>query len=365
MDDRGLKYDVFLSHKRAPTFSQRITVSERARYVQLPSDLPERIRTLAERWTVDAATPADKAKAIEQHLRTEYRYDLASPSGRDRQPLEHFLFESKRGHCEFYSTAMAIMLRTVDVPTRNVTGFIGGTFNRFGHFYTVRQGDAHSWVEAYLEDAGGWITYDPTPPSDAAPKSELSGAWAYLRDLLEATSQRWDHHVVGYDLNQQVGLFQSLSSKYRKTSERFGGTARTRVFAYGATSLFIAGITAWYFYRRRSRRRVESNGTPGARSPHAMVATALYETLEAAMTFHGIGRAASTPPLRHASALSAIDHPLAGEIVALTETYLGARFGGVPITEEDRKDYEHRVKALRAAEMRKAKGTPAPDGISR
>src|SRR3954465_13519074 len=101
---------------------------------------------------------------------------------------------------------MAVMLRTQGVPTRNVNGFIGGTFNRFGHFYAVRQGDAHSWVEVYLEGTG-WENFEPTPPGDALPKSELAGVWAYLPDVLEATSQRWEHHVVGYDLNQQVSLF--------------------------------------------------------------------------------------------------------------------------------------------------------------
>ena len=60
------------------------------------------------------------------------------------QPLDHFLFESKRGHCEFFSTAMAMMLRELGIPSRNVTGFVGGTYNRVSRSYTVRQGDAHS-----------------------------------------------------------------------------------------------------------------------------------------------------------------------------------------------------------------------------
>src|SRR5262249_35410063 len=129
-----------------------------------------------------------------------------------KQPLDDFLFESKRGHCEFYSTAMAVLLRTVGVPTRNVTGFIGGSYNRFGRFYAVRQGDAHSWVEVFIDDQG-WKTYDPTPPGDAVPRSEMDGWWASLRDILEWTSQRWDKHVVGYDWNQQVNLWQVLTSR--------------------------------------------------------------------------------------------------------------------------------------------------------
>jgi transglutaminase-like putative cysteine protease len=172
LDDRGLKYEIFISNKNLPTF-QKLPASERPRYLMLPAGLPPRIRTLAEDWTKGSTTADEKARAIERHLRTEYRYDLGSPSGRAKQPLDDFLFESKRGHCEFYSTAMAVMLRTVGVPTRNVTGFIGGSYNRFGKFYAVRQGDAHSWVEVYIDDYG-WRTFDPTPPGDAEPKSELA-----------------------------------------------------------------------------------------------------------------------------------------------------------------------------------------------
>ena len=74
----------------------------------------------------------------------------------------------------------------------------------------MRQGDAHSWVEVYVA-RHGWQTFDPTPPSDAAPRSELSGVLAFMRDVIEATSQRWDRYVVGYDLRQQVYLFETIS----------------------------------------------------------------------------------------------------------------------------------------------------------
>src|SRR5690606_646211 len=123
-------------------------------------------------------------------------YDLESPSGAAKNPLDHFLFESKRGHCEFYSTAMAVMPRTLGVPTRNVTGFIGGTYNRFAETYSVRQGDAHSWVEVHI-DGLGWTRFDPTPPSSSAPRSEINGVLATMRDIVEAMAQRWNRHVVG------------------------------------------------------------------------------------------------------------------------------------------------------------------------
>jgi protein-glutamine gamma-glutamyltransferase len=354
LDERGLKYDVFLSARNAPTF-QRLPPADRPRYLALPPDMPDRIRVLADQWTHGLTTPLDRARAIEGRLRTEYRYDLNSPSGRSKQPLDDFLFESRRGHCEFYSTAMAVMLRTLGVPTRNVTGFIGGTWNRFGRFYAVRQGDAHSWVEVYIDDQG-WLTFDPTPPGDAAPKSELAGAWAYLRDFLEATSQRWDRHVVGYDLNQQVSLFQTL------TRDRHGsllprGIGKPRTAGLALLGVLFAGGAVFWYVRRRTRRRVEDPTAPAARSPSALLATELYEQLDSAMGAQGVPRAPGTPPLHHAEALVGLGHPLSEEIFELTLVYQEARFGGQVITEDEKRSFEERVKALRAATLPRASAT--------
>ena len=350
MDDRGLVYDVFLSKKRTPTF-QRLAAADRKRYLQLPRNIPPRIGELAAKWTQGIERPGERARAIEGHLRAEYRYDLASPSGRDPQPLDHFLFESKRGHCEFYSTAMAIMLRTLEVPTRNVTGFVGGTYNRFGRFYAVRQGDAHSWVEVFL-DGEGWITFDPTPPSDAAPKSEVGGAWAYLRDFIEATSQRWDRHVVGYDLNQQVSIFQTLTSRYRRPGTPSGKLwSRPRMLLVASAALAIAGGALYWHWRRTRRRREETRQTEG-RTPSSLLATALYEGLETAMGAQGVPRPPGVPPLGHAEGLALLDHPLAPEILDLTQMYLRARFGGEQLSDEDGRSFEQRVRAIRVADLR-------------
>src|SRR5690606_38276448 len=151
------------------------------RYLTLPGGLPNRIGQLARKWAGDASDPDVIAKRLEVRLRTDYRYDLDSPSGAAEQPLDHFLFESRSGHCEFYSTSMAVMLRTLGIPSRNVTGFMGGTFNRFGEFYAVRQGEAHSWVEAHIAGIG-WRRYDPTPAAAAEPTAKMNGMLALMRD---------------------------------------------------------------------------------------------------------------------------------------------------------------------------------------
>jgi transglutaminase-like putative cysteine protease len=345
-DDHAIKYEVFLSRKNTPTF-RRLATADRGRYLRLPPNMSDRIRDLAATWTKDSKTPLERAQAIEMHLRTDYKYDLASPSGKDSNPLDHFLFESKRGHCEFYSTAMAIMLRTLDVPTRNVTGFVGGTYNRFGKFYAVRQGDAHSWVEAFIEGYG-WLTFDPTPPADAAPRSEIVGAWAYLRDVIEATSQRWDRHVVSYDLSQQLSLFNTFR-RYRRGdngSTNDNSSRDRRWFFLAGGALVIVGGGIYYFRRKRLRGLTTvKRGDPRAQS--ALLATALYEALDVAMGVRGIARSPGTPPLKHADALASMSHPLAGEIHDLTCIYIESRFGGRTLEDDERRAFEKRVRALR------------------
>jgi hypothetical protein len=340
-------YEVYRHPDRKPAFSAKLSGNERTRYLQLPDDVTERIRELAKTWTAGKKTEFAKAKIIEKRLRTEFEYDLSSPSGSADKPLDHFLFESKAGHCEYYSTAMAVMLRSVDIPSRNVTGFIGGTYNKFGKFYAVRQGDAHSWVEAYIKGRG-WLTFDPTPPGQALPHSDIDGLLASVRDFFEAVSQRWNQHVLNYDLRQQVSLFESLSKRDSGARDLF---RRPR----GRTLLFLLGVLIalasfwWWMRRRRRANKADKDAEAHARSREEALATNLYQNLDRVMSSVGVGRSTATPPLRHARLLLRADHPLGDEIMALTRRYLDARYGETPLTVDERRDFEVRVKKLKEA----------------
>lgn len=350
-DDRGLRYALYFPGDE-PVPPERLSAAQRARYLQLPSSVTPKIADLAHVWTKSAHSPAQMATAIEARLRADYPYDLDSPSGAAKNPLEHFLFESRRGHCEFYSTAMAIMLRTLGVPTRNVTGFVGGTYNRFGRFYAVRQGDAHSWVEVYLDNVG-WYRYDPTPPSGAAPQAEVTGILAFVRDMLEAAAQRWNRHVIGYDLDQQVRLLRALSDRYAMltSSAALREKWNYRRFGTAAIALCLAAIVVYWLRLRRGVRTRARELAPKAAS---LQVVALYRSLEAALAARGVPRPPSTPPLTHAHALKFIQHPVADEVLALTEQYQAVRFGGQVMNDADRKEFARRVRELRQAEQNAA-----------
>jgi hypothetical protein len=327
----------------------------------LPQGLSKRIADLAHTWTDGLRTPQEKAAAIEDHLHREYTYDLHSPSSGTPEPVDHFLFESKRGHCEFFSTAMALMLRTVGIPSRNVTGFVGGTWNRFGRYYAVRQGDAHSWVEAYLDDPvrPTWRTFDPTPPGGAQPLEPPGGIYYYARDFIEALSQRWDTYVVGYDLRKQVHIFEELSHRYERMRSRTGvdhgpldAVTRAPVVATGALLLIGAAYFVWK--RRKSVGTADPDGVRRSNDSRIDAAAALYRALETALQLQGITRAPSVPPLRHAEELKSASHPLAEEVLSLTQVYLEARFGGVGLNEAAKRSFERRIRVIRAVR-------PAPD----
>lgn len=344
--ERGARYEVYLGGENERSH-ETLSEQDMARYLQLPPHLPSRVGELSRSIVGNRQGVWEKANAIQEYLRDNYRYDLSSPSGGAADPLDDFLFATRAGHCEFYSTAMVVLLREIGIPARNVTGFLGGSYNRFGNFYAVRQGDAHSWVEVFIDELG-WMTFDPTPAVDAPPQAKLSGLLATIRDFIEATSQRWDRHVIGYDLHQQVSTFQRLSNASRSRGLSFSKSSpRTR--AIGSVLLgfvVIGGIGSWYLRRRRAMPMGEAPSR--VRDREAEVASSLYALLEGAMVAQGIPRAVGTPPLRHALALREAEHPLGVEIHALTEIYLDARFGGVALSERERRDFEARVKELRA-----------------
>jgi hypothetical protein len=191
----------------------------------------------------------------------------------------------------------------------------------------------------------GWQTFDPTPPAEAAPRSELSGMLAFIRDVIEATGQRWDRYVVGYDLRQQVYLFHSIS----RYSSLHVSPALTQVKPFGiATIVILTGGAAYVVWRRRKVRRQSGTTVLDRVTRERLIATSMYELLETAMNAQGIPRGPSTPPLRHALSLQRMGHPLADEVLDLTQLYLGARFGGSAVTEKERRDFEGRVRKVRA-----------------
>ncbi len=140
-------------------------------YLQVPPEIKERLKALAQR--LRQPSPLATALAIKAYLTSHYTYSL-EPGKPKGDPVLYFLFHHKRGHCEYFASAMTLLLRTAGIPARVVSGYLGGEWITRGHYYLVRQSEAHLWVEAWIKNR--WQRFDPTP---AIPPRKG------LRDLLE------------------------------------------------------------------------------------------------------------------------------------------------------------------------------------
>jgi hypothetical protein len=151
---------------------------------------------------------------------------------------------------------------------------------------------------------------------------------------------------VGYDLRKQVRIFDEMSQRYERL--RLGGSVRAPIIA-GALGVAIGiGYALWKRRRRMKDVRNEGDATNRAQNARFEAAIALYRTLETALRVHGLPRPPSRPPLRYAEELQERRHPLAGEVLALTTVYLETRFGGRALTEVVKRDFERRIRDIRA-----------------
>jgi len=181
-----------------------------SRYLRLRS-VDARIARLAQQITASADNNYDKAIALETYLRTHFAYSLQLPRAVPHDPLANFLFERKQGHCEYFASSMAVMLRTLGIPSRVVNGFRTGEFNDVTAQYLVRASNAHSWVEAYFPGYG-WVAFDPTPGASIPVRT----GWSRVMLYLDALASFWRDWVVNYDAGHQQTLAVNARSGGRR-----------------------------------------------------------------------------------------------------------------------------------------------------
>jgi protein-glutamine gamma-glutamyltransferase len=213
-------------------------------YVKLPAKLDGRIPELARQITGGAATTYDKAAAIERYLRSSYGYTLQLGRMAPKDPLAYFLFERKEGHCEYFASSMAVMLRTLQIPSRVVNGFRTGEFNDVTSQYVVRARNAHSWVEVYLPPYG-WITFDPTPAAGLETRSGMGRAMLYL----DAMASMWREWVVNYDFGHQ----RVLATDALRSTRNLGDAVRE--WARGHYVTLLNAARRIRFASRQSSRK--------------------------------------------------------------------------------------------------------------
>lgn len=318
-------------------------------YLQLPV-VSSRLHALADSLTRGGATRYERVVAVERWLHEEFRYTLDLPASRSEASLEHFLFQRRAGHCEYFSTAMVVLLRAAGIPARNVTGFLGGEWSPSGGYLAVTQNQAHSWVEAWFPGLG-WVPFDPTPPGGAQPVGGAGAAtsWAWpLRFWIDGLEHRWFKWVVFYDLQKQIDLFARLSEPFRRDapgSARPEGDGGTRSVPWVLLALAAAAVVVVV-------RRGGSAPLPPESRLYLSLRT-LYRR-----TAHGD---AALPPLAWAERLEASEAPGAEPAARLVRSYLRSRFGPQPAGPETLAEMRLALREARLALRRGGREGGRPD----
>ncbi|MFZ0063924.1 MAG: DUF3488 and transglutaminase-like domain-containing protein [Pyrinomonadaceae bacterium] len=312
------------------------------RYLKLPQTLDPRVRAYARTVVRSAAVRNryDIAKAFESHFRENFGYTLQMTAG-GADPLADFLFRVKAGHCEYFSTSMAVMLRSEGIATRVVNGFLPGEYNETADVFTVRQSDAHSWVEVYFPESNAWVTFDPTPAAGRV-EPQHAGFTAALGKYAEAFELLWFQYVVGYDRQEQRSLATSLhnqAARYQYTVakaldrlQRLSAPLWQQPVWALLLLLLLGGIG---FLLLRFKRfgwrglKIKTRPVDSARS-----AIEFYERLTRLLVKRGFQRTPDQTPLEFASGTGVT------EAVMVTAAYNRVRFGAAELSAREAKQIE-------------------------
>lgn len=338
---------------------------EQQRYLQLPENLDNRIAQFAAKITQNTNNRYDKAKVIENYLQTNFGYTLELKAGGD-QPVADFLFNIREGHCEYFATAMAIMLRTQGVATRIVNGFQTGDYNETADIFVVKQRNAHSWVEVYFPKENAWIPFDPTPfAGQTIGNTGSTGILGTFNNYLEALETFWIQYFVAYDNQEQQSLMRSVRNgfvDFQAKSSDWISQKQTQLidwwkevrgdkgletsaiaigYGIGYFSVGILGIILLiWLYRKIIKLKIWRNVFAWLRRKNEITIVEFYERMQKVLAIRGFIRELHQTPLEFAFA---INMP---EAVSITEKYNQVRFGEKNLSNLEVKEIENWLEKL-------------------
>jgi transglutaminase-like putative cysteine protease len=299
-------------------------------YLQLPPEITPRTRELARQITAGLTTSYDKAMAIKSWLANNLSYTLTLADPGAQEPVDFFLFDRKKGHCEYFASGFAVLARAVAIPTRQVNGFLGGEWNEYQGYVAVRAGDAHSWDEIYIPGAG-WITIDPTPSGNVDQLGRGGSGWtSRLARFADTVKFHWNKWVIEYDLTSQLALFKRVGSAFEGAAGAVKGAfsnAKQAARIVGPASLALAAAIGLVLWRLRRRRP----GVAGPRSrprsrPRSPIAQ-IYDDVARVLARSGTRREPSATPRELADLMAARGAEGAHQLGELTELYYAAEWG--------------------------------------
>ncbi len=307
-----------------------------SRFLQLP-DISPKTQQLAENLTQNVHSDKERADNILNHF-ADFKYTLKMENDPDKTALEHFLFQRKEGHCEYFASAMVILLPSAGVPARLVNGFVGVEWNEWGDYLIIRQHHAHSWVETFLPGKG-WTVYDPTPPDPAlvslSPLNPLAKSLDFLR-------MSWQRYVIRYSVQDQVQVMQFFRTNSRDVMLKFKSLFNWETLAKEARnfSLIILALALIFFfaYKRRYGGFIFS-----ARPPLSVI---LYQDMLRQRGKSGWVKNPSWTGREFLQSVSGLPDAKRVLIRRITEFYEKHRFSNCPIPPSKEKEIRGLIKCL-------------------
>lgn len=329
---------------------------------------PEKLSALARSVTDKSRTIFEKSRDIETYLKKNYRYSLDVAPPEAGTVMEDFIFSRKTGYCEHFATAMVLMLRAIGIPSRLVTGYVPEEWNRYGNYYTVRQSDAHAWVEVYFPRSG-WITFDPTPAAPGASRgmgqtlaARIKTALVPLSQWMDAVKYRWDRYFIRYSFRDQMEIASEVQKKGSSTGQVFekkmAGLKRFFLDRQGFLKVFaelaLAGLllSVWVAHFRR-------NGLQLLKQAPRREEILFYFTFLDLVSGKNLEKPPALTPLefsvRVSNVLKTPGESFGRETAFLTDWYYRIRFSREEPTEVDRHAIARSLDAIRELlEMKKS-----------
>lgn len=277
----------------------------------------ERISELADELNNPSYSKLENVRSIEAYLQDNFNYTRILQDPADIFPLEDFLFNMREGHCEYFATAMVVLLRDMGIPSRLVTGFAGGEFNEKGGFYIIREGNAHAWVEVFF-NGHGWVRFDPTPPDNEAFYSSgfLDSYWAYMR-------YRWNRYVVDFDKVQQELLFKGVRSSLINSREKMSSKIPDGQY-YFLILIIIGGVIAAGFIIKNNRISLPGTSSYNTHSE----ASRIYKDVLGVLEKKGLKRQDHHTSIEFVKLVKIFSPAVHELFISFTDMYIETRFSG-------------------------------------
>jgi hypothetical protein len=312
------------------------------RFLQLPRT-SLRTRQLAQGLVDESDPETIKARKILKYLKSNYRYSLDMERKTHESALDEFLFVRKEGHCEYFASAMAVLLRLNGISSRIINGFAGTEWNELGQYMIVRQNHAHSWVEAYIPGQG-WQVYDPTPPDPAA----VSQSPNMLARRLDLMRLYWQRYVIRYSMQDQTQLVDYFS---RETQDFKDQWKKWKIPSFKEMlsslqnypwALFViaAGFLAW----RLGFKKYQWQGMPWA--PRLPFAVQVYRQMLKRLGAQGILKSNNATHLEFLNTLTGLPPEKRIAVESITQFYERNRFGNLPFSSDEQRHIKSLIRQI-------------------